>query len=94
MADVIEINVTTGEKTERNFTAQEIANTAEATERERPRREIRDAMNTKKSDDIAALGTRAEMRAATASANSVPALRARVALLEEIIYSNEKNTID
>ncbi len=52
------------------------------------------AMNTKKSDDIAALGTRAEMRAATASANSVPALRARVARLEEIIYSNEKNTID
>ncbi len=52
------------------------------------------SMNAKKAAEITALGTRAKMQAATASANSIPALRARVAQLEEIIYTMAKGTID
>jgi len=53
-----------------------------------------DALKNKKDTDIAALGTRAEMQAEAAAANSIPALRVLVLKLAEIIYTNEKNSID
>ncbi len=52
------------------------------------------ALNNKKAADIAALGTRQEMRDSIASVNSVPALRALVLKIMEIVYSNEIGTID
>jgi hypothetical protein len=52
------------------------------------------ALEVKKAADIALLGTRADMQAEAAAANSVPALRDLVLKLAEIIYSNEKGTID
>lgn len=55
---------------------------------------IDNAMKGKKEADVAALGTRAEMQAEAAAANSVPALRDLVLKLAEIIYSNENSTID
>ncbi len=52
------------------------------------------ALEIKKLADIAALGTRAELQAEVAAASSIPALRDLVLKLAEIVYSNEKNTID
>ena len=53
-----------------------------------------ETLNAKKAIDVTALGTRVEMQTEAANANSVPALRTLVLKLAEIIYSNEKNTID
>ncbi len=54
----------------------------------------KDALEAKKIADIASLGTREEIRAEAANAKSVPALRALVLKLVEIVYSNEKGTIN
>ncbi len=93
-ATVTDINVVTGEVTERDYTQQELDDIAEAIARELPQRQIREALAAKKEADIVSLGTRAEMQAEAAAANSIPALRNLVLKLAEIIYSNEKNTID
>ncbi len=55
---------------------------------------IDDVLKSKKDADVTALGTRAEMQAEAALAVSVPALRDLVLKLAEIVYSNEKGTID
>ena len=52
------------------------------------------AFKSKKNADINALGSREQMQNEVASANSVSALRVLVLRLAEIIYSNEKGTID
>lgn len=92
--DVTERDVVSGEVTERDYTQEEIDNIAEANARELPSRQIREALLAKKDTDIASLGTRAAMQAEAAAANSIPALRDLVLKLAEIIYSNEKGTID
>lgn len=91
---VRELNVQTGEATERPYTPKELADIAAANARELPARQIKEAFNAKKQADIAALGTRAEMQAEAAAANSIPALRDMVLKLAEIVYSSEKGIID
>lgn len=57
-------------------------------------RAAQDALKDIKDAEIAALGSRAAMRAGVDDINSVPALRSLVLRLAEIIYSNHKGTID
>jgi hypothetical protein len=65
-----------------NLAAQEAANAIDL------------EFKTKKSADIANLGSRAEMQAEAAAANSIPALRDLVAKLAEIVYSETNKTIE
>ncbi len=92
--DVTEVNVVTGEVTERNYTQQELDDNAAVEVIALPKRLKARAMKDKRQADKTALGTRSEMQAEIDGAINVPKLKALVAKLAEIVYSNEKGTID
>lgn len=94
-AQVIERNVQTGEVINREYTQQEIDDITEAIARELPARQIREAFTAKKQVDVEALGTRAELLAEIDAMVGVsPQEKVMFKKLAEIIYSNEKHTID
>lgn len=92
---VKEVNVQTGKFISRPYTQKELDDIAIVEEKERPARELRDALEAKKATDIDALGTRASLLQEIDTLVGIsPQAKALLKKLAEIVYSNEKGTID
>ena len=91
---VVERDVITGDVTQRPYTQQELDDIAEANARELPQRQIREAFDTKRVNDIGVLGTRSDFMAEVDAMNSVPDIKAVVRKLAEMVYTDSVKTVD